>query len=328
MTALWSLLVGLVALFSFSLAQEVVIYSGRSERLVKPVLDEFSKRTGIRYVLHSAGTVELYNKLLAEGDRSPADLFLTVDGGTLERARIAGLLQPIRSELVTQKVPSQMRAPDNSWVGVSLRFRVIAYNPKKVKPQEVRDFESLMNLKWKGRLGIRTGSNVYPQSHTAMMIAEKGEAYTERFLRAIVANAGDKIYPSDARIVEAIARGEIDVGIVNHYYVHLHLKKNPNDKENLAFVAPSGTAYNVSGVGLLKTSRNREAAIKLIEFLVSDEGQRLFAEENMEYPVNPKVPVPKDMIPRDKLKLSKVSIHTMGLYMITAMDLIDKVGYR
>lgn len=328
MGVMLSLLVSLFALLGFSFAQELVIYSGRSERLIKPVLDEFSKRTGIKYVLHSAGTVELYNKLIAEGDRSPADLFFTVDGGTLERARIAGLLQPIKSELVAQNVPSQMRAPDNSWVGVSLRFRVIAYNPKRVKPQEIRTFESLMDPKWKGRLGIRTGSNVYPQSHTAMMIAEKGEAYTERFLRAIVANAGDKIYPSDARIVEAIAKGEIDVGIVNHYYVYLRLKKNPNDRENLAFVAPPGTAYNISGVGLLKTSKNKEAATKLIEFLISDEGQRLFAEENMEYPVNPKVPVPKDMIPRDKLNLSKVSIHTMGRYMITAIDLIDKVGYR
>lgn len=309
-------------------AQELVIYSGRSERLIKPVLDEFTKKTGIKYTLHSAGTVELLNKLLAEGERSPADVYLTVDAGTLERARIAGLLQPIKSEVIEKNIPKEMRAPDNSWVGLSLRMRVIAYNPQKVKPDEIKTFESLMDPKWKGRLGIRTGSNVYPQSHAAMMIAEKGEAETEKFLRAIVSNAGDKIYPSDSRAVEAVAKGEVDVAIVNHYYVYGRLRTNPEDSKTLAFVVPPKTAYNVSGGGILKTSKNKEAAQKLIEFMASDEGQKMFAEENREYPVNPKIPPHESMMKRDKFTLSSVTLSTMGRYMMTAIDLIDKVGYR
>lgn len=311
-----------------ALAQDLVVYSGRGERLIKPVLDEFTKKTGIKITLHSAGTVELLNKLLAEGDRTAADVYLTVDAGTLERARIAGLLQPIKSDVITKNIPAQMRASDNSWIGLSLRMRVIAYNPQKVKPEEIKTFESLMAPKWKGRLGIRTGSNVYPQSHAAMMIAEKGEAETERFLKAVVANAGGKIYPSDSRAVEAVAKGEVDVAIVNHYYVYGHLRKTPDDSKTLAFVVPPKTAYNVSGGGILKTSKNKEAAQKLIEFMASDEGQAMFAEENREYPVNPKVSAHASMLKRDKFTLSTTTLSTMGMYMMPAIDLIDKVGYR
>ncbi len=318
----------LCANVGMAIAQELVVYSGRGERLIKPVLDEFTKKTGIKITLHSAGTVELLNKLLAEGDRTPADVYLTVDAGTLERARIAGLLQPIKSEIITKNIPAPMRAIDNSWTGLSLRMRVIAYNPQKVKPEEIKTFESLMNPKWKGRLGIRTGSNVYPQSHTAMMIAEKGEAETEKFLKAVVANAGDKIYPSDTRAVEAVAKGEVDVAIVNHYYVYGHLRKTPDDSKTLAFVVPPKTTYNVSGGGILKTSKNKEAAQKLIEFMASDEGQIMFAEENREYPVNPKVSAHESMLKRDKFTLSTTTLSTMGRHMMPAIDLIDKVGYR
>lgn len=309
-------------------AQELVVYSGRGERLIKPVLDEFTKRTGIKIILHSAGTVELLNKLIAEGDRSPADVYFTVDAGTLERARIAGLLQSIKSEIITKNIPAEMRATDNSWVGLSLRIRVIAYNPKRVKPEKIRTFDSLTDPKFKGRLGLRTGSNVYVQSHTAMMIAESGEVETERFLRGVLVNAGDKIYPSDSRAVEAVAKGEVDVAIVNHYYVLGHLKKNPPDSATLDFVIPPKTAYNVSGGSILRTSKNKDAAQKLIEFMASDEGQAMFAYENREYPVNPKIPAHPDMLKRDKFTLSQVPLSTMGRYMMTAIDLIDKVGYR
>lgn len=317
-----------IAVAGQAFAQELVVYSGRGERLIKPVLDEFTKRTGIKITLHSAGTVELLNKLLAEGERTPADVYLTVDAGTLERARIAGLLQPIKSDVIVKNIPAGMRAADNSWVGLSLRMRVIAYNPQMVKPEEIKTFDDLTAPKFKGRLGIRTGSNVYPQSHTAMMIAEKGEAETEKFLKGIVTNAGDKIYPSDARAVEAVAKGEVDAAIVNHYYVYGHLRKSPDDSKTLAFVVPPKTAYNISGGGVLKTSKNKETAQKLIEFMASDEGQAMFAEENREYPVNPKIPAHESMMKRDKFTLTPVSLSTMGRYMMPAMDLIDKVGYR
>lgn len=309
-------------------AQELVVYSGRGERLIKPVFDEFSKRTGIKITLHSAGTVELLNRLIAEGNRTRADIYMTVDAGTLERARVAGLLLPVKSDLIEKSIPAAMRAPDNSWAGLSLRIRVIAYNPQKVRPDEIKTFDSLADPKFKGRLGLRTGSNIYPQSHIAMMLAERSESATGKFLMAILANAGDKIYPSDSRAVEAVAKGEVDAAIVNHYYVYGHLRKNQGDSKALSFVVPQKTAYNVSGAGILKTSKNKEAAQKLIEFMASDEGQKLFVEENREYPVNPGLAPHPDMMPRNQFTLSDVTLSGMGRYVIPAIDLIDKVGYR
>lgn len=309
-------------------AQEIVIYSGRGERFIKPVLDEFTKRTGMKVTLHSAGTVELLNRLMAEGDRTPADIYMTVDAGTLERARIAGLLHPMKSDFIERNIPAAMRAPDNSWVGLSLRMRVIAYNPQKVKPEEIKTFDSLTDPKFKERVGLRTGSNIYPQSHTAMMIAERGEAETEKFLRTVLANAGNRIYPSDTRAVEAVAKGEVDVAIVNHYYVYGRLRNNPGDARTLSLVVPPKTAYNVSGAGILKTSKNKGAAQRLIEFMASDEGQRMFGEENREYPVHPGLAPHPDMMPRAQFTLSDVTLSGMGRFMVPAIDLIDKVGYR
>lgn len=326
---LWISLLFLLVVSSVKvLAQELVIYSGRAERLIKPFLDAFTNQTGIKIKLHSGGTVELYNRLVAEGERSPADLFITVDGATLERARIAGLLHPMSSEIISQNVPPQMRAPDNSWVGLTLRVRVIAYNPNKIKPGEIKTFQDLLHPKYKGRVGVRTGSNIYPQSHLAMMIAEMGETKAERFMRDLLKNVGDKIYPSDMKIVEAIVKGEIDAGIVNHYYVYLWLRDNPQDSKNLSIVIPPKTAYNISGIGLLKSSKNKEMAIKLVEFLLSPEIQRQFAELNREYPINPKVKHHPDMYPRDKISLSDVTIQRMGQYLINAVDMIDRIGYR
>ncbi len=318
-----------IAVAGQAYAQELVVYSGR--HYTDAIMEEFTKKTGIKLTFHRGGSVELFNRMIEEGNRTPADLLITVDAGTLERARIAGALQPIASETINRNVPAKLRAPDNSWVGLTVRTRVIAYNPGLVTPEEVAllsTYEALTLPQFRGRIGIRTGTNVYPQSHTAMMIAEKGEAETEKFLRVIVANAGDKIYPSDTRAVEAVAKGEVDVALVNHYYVYGHLRKTPDDSKTLAFVTPTKTAYNVSGGGILKTSKNKEAAQKLIEFMASDVGQRMFAEENREYPVNPKISAHESMRNRDTFTLSPVSLSTMGRYMVPVIDLIDKVGYK
>jgi iron(III) transport system substrate-binding protein len=310
------------------LNREIVIYSGRSERLIRPVLDEFTKKTGIEIILHSGGTVELLNKILSEGSRSEADVYLTVDAGTLERARIAGILQPLKSDIFEKNIPKNMRAADNSWLGLALRVRVIAYNPKKIKPEEVTSFNKLTDPKFKGILGIRTGSNVYPQAHTAMMIADRGEAETEKFLKGILANVQNNIYPSDLRTVEAVANGEIDVGIVNHYYVYKHLMTHPEHKDSLDFYVPEKTEYNVSGGAVLRNSFNQANAQQLLEFLASDEGQALFVEKTREYPVNENVPIHKDMRNRKDFTLSDISLPVMGRYMMPAIDMIDMVGYR
>jgi len=337
------LVAAIVAAIAFSVpvskavAGELVVYSGR--HYADAINEEFTKKTGIRIKVHSAGSVELFNRLIAEGDRTPADILITVDAGTLERARIAGILHPMKSAEIEKNVPAALRSPDNSWVGLTLRTRVIAYNPERVTPAEVemlRRYAGVTLPAFAGRLGIRTGTNVYPQSHAAMFIAQMGEHATEMWLRGLVANARDKIYPSDMRVVEAVAAGEVDIGVVNNYYVYRGwLDKRWNiPKSRLAYIIPEqgrgelGQSFNVSGAGVTRASKNKEAAQKFIEFLTSVEANARLARDNHEYPINPMSKLHPEMRPMDKFRLAPVSLSTMARYMIPAIDMIDKVGYR
>jgi iron(III) transport system substrate-binding protein len=333
----------IVAVTAFSIpiskavASELVIYSGR--HYADAINEEFTKKTGIRVKVHSAGSVELFNRLVAEGERTPADILITVDAGTLERARIAGILQPMKSDVIDNNVPAAFRAPDNSWVGLTLRTRVIAYNPERVTPDEVKMLKRYSDLTlpiFAGRLGIRTGTNVYPQSHAAMFIAQMGEPATEMWLRGLVLNARDKIYPSDMRVVEAVAAGEVDLGLVNNYYVYRGwLDKRWNiPKSRLAYIVPEqgrgelGKSFNVSGAGVVRASKNKEAAQKFIEFLTTKEANARLARDNHEYPINPASEVHPEMRSVKDFRLAPVSLSIMARYMIPAIDLIDKVGYR
>lgn len=316
---------------------ELVVYSGR--HYVDAINKEFTEKTGIEIIMHRAGSVSLFNRLIAEGDRTPADILITVDAGTLERARIAGILHPMESEIVDNNVPAVLRAPDNSWIGLTLRTRVIAYNPSKVSDEEVQLLQRYSGLTlppFEGRLGIRTGTNVYPQSHAAMFIAQMGEHATEMWLRGLIFNAQDNIFPSDMRAVEAVGAGKIHVALVNNYYVNrglLHEKWNIPPSQ-LAYIVPEqgsgelGKSFNVSGGGVIRTSDNKEAAQKYLEFLVGKKANARLARDNHEYPVNPGSAVHPGMRSFDSFRLAPVALSTMARYMVPAIDLIDKVGYR
>lgn len=337
------LMFAIIAIMAFSVptskavAGELVIYSGR--HYADAIMEEFTRQTGIKLTFHRAGSVELYNRLIAEGDRTPADILITVDAGTLERARIAGILHPIASKAITDSIPAKLRAPDNSWVGLTIRTRVIAYNPERVTPAEVallKRFTDVNLPQFRGRLGIRTGTNVYPQSHAATMIAQVGEHSTEMWLRGLVINAGDRIYPSDMRVVEAIAAGEVDIGLVNNYYVYRGwLDKRWNiPRTRLAYIVPEqregelGQAFNISGAGIIRTSKNKENAQRFIEFLTSKDANSRIAIDNHEYPANPAAKPLPQMRPLNEIRLAPVPLAIMGRYMVPAIDLIDKVGYR
>jgi iron(III) transport system substrate-binding protein len=216
---------------------------------------------------------------------------------------------------------------------------VIAYNPGRVTPAEVKMLKRYADLtlpQFAGRLGIRTGTNVYPQSHAAMFIVQIGKPATETWLRGLVANAKDKIYPSDMRVVEAVAAGEVDLGLVNNYYVYRGwLDKKWNiPKSKLAYIVPEqdkgqlGKSFNVSGAGVIRASKNKEAAQKFIEFLTERESNERLARDNHEYPVNPASKVHPEMRSMKDFRLAPVSLSDMAGYMVPAIDLIDKVGYR
>jgi len=209
-------------------ADKLTVYSGRAERLIKPVLDEFTAKSGVQVDLLSSGTTELVNRLKAEGDRTVADLFLTNDAGSLEQARAAGLLRPLNMREVERAIPPQFRAPDNAWIGLSGRFWIIVYNKTLVKPEELKSLLDLGNPKWKGKIAIPNAGSEYLQAGVSVIRATYGDAKTKEFLEGLRDNAGAQVYQKSSQIVEAVAKGQASLGIVNHYYVYRHLAAQPS----------------------------------------------------------------------------------------------------
>lgn len=272
-------------------AEEVVVYSARIEQLIKPMFDAFTKETGIKVKYTTDNEGALLARLEAEGKNTPADMLITADAGNLWAAAQAGLLKPVKSDVLESNIPAHLRDPANEWFGLSIRARTLIYNTRKVKPEELSTYEDLANPKWRKRLCLRTSKKVYNQSLVAMMIAEHGEAKTEAIVKGWVANLATDPLSDDTRALEFVAAGKCDVTIVNTYYFGRLMSKDP--KLPLAVFWPNqndgGVHVNISGAGITRHGRNEAAAIKLLEFLSSDKAQNLFADVNMEYPANPRI---------------------------------------
>ncbi|HEU4684597.1 MAG TPA: extracellular solute-binding protein, partial [Nitrospira sp.] len=274
-------------------ADKITVYSGRSERLIKPVLDEFTAKTGIQVDLLSSGTTELVNRLKAEGDRTAADVLITNDAGSLELARAAGLFRPLNMREVERAIPSQFRAPDNSWVGLSGRFWIIVYNKTLVKPEALKSLLDLADPKWKDKIAIPNSGSEYLQAGVSVIKATYGDAKTKEFLQGLKENAGSQVYQKSSQIVDAVAKGQVALGIVNHYYVYRHLLTQPSAP--IAVFMPDqqeggmGAIMNVTGIGILKSAKHLDSAKLLVEFLVAQAGQKLFADLDKEYPLHPDV---------------------------------------
>lgn len=311
-------------------AEEVVVYSARIEQLIKPMFDAFTNETGIKVKYTTDNEGALLARLQAEGKNTPADMLITADVGNLWAAARAGLLQPVKSEVLENNIPAHLRDPQNEWFGLSIRARTLVYNTKKVKPSELSTYEDLADPKWRNRLCLRTSKKVYNQSLVAMMIAEHGEAETEKIVRGWVANLATDPLSDDTRALEFVASGKCDVTLVNTYYYGRLMKKDPNLP--LAVFWPnqnnSGVHVNISGAGITRYSRNEQAAIKLLEFLSSEKAQNLFADVNMEYPVNPKVKADPFVAAWGDFKQNPMNLIKAGELQTTAVKLMDRAGYR
>lgn len=311
-------------------AEEVVVYSARIEQLIKPMFDAFTKETGIKvkYVTDNEGA--LLARLEAEGKNTPADMLITADAGNLWAAAQAGLLQPVKSAVLENNIPAHLRDPGNEWFGLSIRARTLIYNTKKVKPEELSTYEDLADAKWNKRLCLRTSKKVYNQSLVAMMIAEHGEAETEKIVKGWVANLAVDPLSDDTRALEFVAAGKCDVTLVNTYYFGRLMKKDPNLP--LAVFWPnqktSGVHVNVSGAGVTRHARHEQAAVKLLEFLSSDKAQNLFADVNMEYPVNPKIAADPFVAAWGAFKQNPINLVKAGELQTTAVKLMDRAGYQ
>ncbi|MFQ5579946.1 MAG: Fe(3+) ABC transporter substrate-binding protein [Nitrospiria bacterium] len=322
--------------FEFSVAaivfgnEEVVVYSARKEHLIKPVIDAYTKETGVQVKLITDKAAPLLVRLKAEGKNTPADLFLTVDAGNLWQAAEEGVLLPLRSNRLNANIPAHLRDPKGRWVGLSVRARTIVYNTNKVNPSGLSTYENLGTPAWKGRLCLRTSKKVYNQSLVAMMISELGESKSEKIVKSWVGNLATDVFSSDTKVMEAIVAGQCDVGIVNTYYYGRLKRKDP--KLPLALFWPNqkgrGVHVNISGGGVTRHTRHKTSAIRLLEWLSSPSAQNLFADGNLEYPVNPKVkPVP-EVAAWGAFKPDQINVSKAGELQRDAIKLMDRAGYR
>lgn len=311
-------------------AEPVVVYSARNEQLIKPIFDRFTAETGIPVRFTTADAAVLIERLAAEGKNSPADLLMTVDAGELWNASNRGLLRPTRSKILEANVPATLRDPGNRWVGLSQRARTIVYHPSRVDPRLLSTYEALADPVWKARLCLRSSKKVYNQSLVAMMIKARGEAATETTLRGWVANLAAPPFANDNQVMEAIAAGQCDVGIVNTYYLGRMLQKQPEFPVKVFWANQrgDGTHVNVSGAGITRYARNPAAAQTLLEWLSAGEAQRLFAGSNMEYPVNPNVEIDPLVRSWGSFTPSRINIVESGRRQATAVRVMDRAGWR
>ncbi|BCT67170.1 hypothetical protein NNRS527_00748 [Nitrosospira sp. NRS527] len=315
---------------SASHAEQVVVYSARIEQLIKPMFDAFTKDTGINVKFVTDKEGPLLARLKAEGKNTPADMLITSDAGNLWEAAQEGLLRPVESKTLQANVPAYLRDPRNQWFGLSVRARTIIYNTQKVKPSDLSTYEALAEPQWKGRLCLRTSKKVYNQSLVAMMIAEHGAARTEEIIKGWVANLAIDPLSDETKAMEFVAAGRCDVTIANSYYYGRLMEKNP--ALPLAIFWPnqegSGVHVNISGAGITKYAHNIPAATRLLEFLSSEKAQNLFADVNMEYPVNPRVKPDPAVAAWGTFKQNTINVTTAGELQAEAVKLMDRAGYR
>jgi iron(III) transport system substrate-binding protein len=322
-----------------ALAQENLLnlYSSRHYQTDEALYANFTKTTGIKLNRIEAGEDPLIERLKNEGTSSPADVLVTVDAGRLWRAEQLGLFQSIDSKVLTARLPDHMRTPNNQWFGFSARARVIIYNRTALKAADVQNYEDLADPKLKGKVCTRSGSHVYNLSLMSALIEHWGEAKAEQWARAVVANFARSPKGGDTDQILAVAAGECGVAISNsYYYVRLLASEKPEDRKaiaNIGVVWPNqksfGTHMNVSGAGVVKYAKNRDAAIKYLEYLSSDQAQGYFAEGNNEWPVVKGAPLNnKALASLGSFKMDTLNISALGKNQPLAQKIFDRVGYK
>lgn len=333
----------MVAAAASSHAQENVLnlYSARHYQTDEQLYSNFTKQTGIKINRIEAEDNPLLERLKSEGKNSPADVILLVDAARLWRAQIDGLFQPVKSKVLDARIPSNLRGKDDGkgseWYGFSTRGRIIVYNKASVKPEDVSTYESLADPKNKGRVCTRSGSHPYMLSLIGSMIEHDGEAATEKWAQGVVANFARPPRGGDTDQIKGVATGECGVAVANtYYYVRLLRSTKPEDKElmsKVGFVWPNqktgGAHINIAGGGVAKNAPHRDAAVKFLEYLASDEAQGYFANGNNEWPVvGSAVAKNPTLESLGKFKAENVSIATIGKNQIAAQKILDRVGYK
>ncbi|ABR88610.1 ABC-type Fe3+ transport system, periplasmic component [Janthinobacterium sp. Marseille] len=335
--------ISLMATVSVAQAQEKVLnlYSARHYQTDELLYSNFTKQTGIKINRIEADDNALFERLKNEGKNSPADVIVMVDAARIWRAEIEGFFQPVKSTVLNTRIPANLRGKDDGqgpeWFGFSTRARVIVYNKASVNPADVATYESLADPKNKGKVCTRSGSHPYNLSLIGSMIERDGEKATEQWAKGMVANFARPPRGGDTDQIKGVASGECGVAIANsYYYVRMLRSTKPEDiaaMKNVGFVWPnaktSGTHFNIAGGGVAKNAPHREAAVKFLEYLASDEAQAYFADGNNEWPAVKKVRVKNEALESlGTYKMENVSIAAIGKNQIAAQKILDRVGYK
>lgn len=317
-------------------AAEVNVYSARKEALIEPLLDRFTEDTGIDVNLVTGDADALLKRLEMEGANSPADVVITVDAGRLHRGKAQDLFQTMESETINDAIPAQYRDPEGYWFGLSLRARPIMYAVERVDESRLSTYENLADDHWQGRICIRSSNNIYNQSLVASLIATNGVEKTEQWASSLVKNMARSPQGGDTDQILAVAAGECDIAVANTYYLGRLINSDEQaDRDMAAKVAihwPNqegrGAHVNVSGIGITRAASNLEEAVRLIEFLVSDESQAYYASSNYEYPVKQDVEWSETLRDWGRFKADDINLSILGEQNAAAVKLMDRAGWK
>jgi iron(III) transport system substrate-binding protein len=316
-------------------AGEVNIYSYRQEVLIRPLLDEFTKATGIKVNIVYVKDAGI-ERLKAEGKASPADVVLTVDVANLVQLDEAGLLQSAASPTLEKNIPAQYRDPKGKWFGLSLRARVVVYNPARVKPDELSTYEALADSNWAKRICVRSSGHTYNLALVSSLIAANGAAKTQEWANGFAKNLARNPTGGDRDQIQAVAAGVCDLAIVNTYYLAgMHASKDAKEQAAAKAVKPffpnqdgRGTHVNISGAAVTASAKNKDSAVKLIEFLSSDAAQKIYADKVFEYPVKPGIEPNEILLGFGAFKADTLPLATLGETRAEALKIVDRAGWR
>jgi iron(III) transport system substrate-binding protein len=317
--------------------QVLNLYSSRHYQTDEALYTNFTKLTGIKINRIEGGEDPLIERIRNEGARSPADVLITVDAGRLWRAEQVGLFQPVKSATLESRIPANLREPSGLWYGFSTRARLIAYNKDKVRPGEIKTYEELADPKWKGRVCMRSSTSIYNLSLLGALINHLGEAKAEAWAQGVRNNLAVEPKGGDTDQLKAVAAGQCDVTISNQYYYARLLRSDKADErqigEKIGVVFPNqatfGTHVNISGAGVLKNAPHREAAIKFLEYLASDDAQRYFADGNNEWPVVKGVKVDNPVLKAlGEFKQDPLNVAVLGRNQPSSQKVYDRVAWK
>jgi iron(III) transport system substrate-binding protein len=319
-------------------AQDAVLnlYSSRHYQTDEALYANFTRKTGIKVNRIEANEDALLERLKNEGARSPGDVLVTVDAGRLWRAEQMGLFQPTKSKILDERIPGELRHPEGLWFAFSVRARPILYLKGAVDPAELRDYEDLANPKWKGKVCIRSSANMYNLSLMSSMIAGIGPVKAEEWARGVVANFARSPKGGDTDQITAVAAGECQLAVANtYYYVRLMKSAKPEERAiagKVGVIFPNqsgrGAHVNISGAGVLKHAPNRDAAVKFLEYLASDEAQAYFANGNNEYPVVGKVRDNRELASLGEFRKDSLNVVLLGKNQAAAQQIYDRAGWK